>query len=284
MDTGALVIVTYAIAILILIGCLSLDRDDRNSRLKLLLLSTVIGVICGWVTSMFVNGEFRRLIESGLSIESVKADIIGIAAVGVLFTFVTAMSDKSEVGDISPAWSTFMVLLMFWLSSAAFIRKPSDFKLQSSTVQSETVIYENNLNVTFTYTDDDNTIKLNEPFDFKGLSTISKIFAEKNGISREVEDYNELDVVFKGIDKDEEIFEWMKQYPPKVKVVEIKRVVVDETFEDVKYSEYVKKHTNIKLVMTLELVDSDWKDSYENYKNTVNDLESLTKSQKEDAN
>lgn len=282
MDTGALVIVTYAIAILI--GCLSLDRDDRNSRLKLLLLSTVIGVICGWVTSMFVNGEFRRLIESGLSIESVKADIIGIAAVGVLFTFVTAMSDKSEVGDISPAWSTFMVLLMFWLSSAAFIRKPSDFKLQSSTVQSETVIYENNLNVTFTYTDDDNTIKLNEPFDFKGLSTISKIFAEKNGISREVEDYNELDVVFKGIDKDEEIFEWMKQYPPKVKVVEIKRVVVDETFEDVKYSEYVKKHTNTKLVMTLELVDSDWKDSYENYKNTVNDLESLTKSQKEDAN
>lgn len=282
MDTGALVIVTYAIAILI--GCLSLDRDDRNSRLKLLLLSTVIGVICGWVTSMFVNGEFRRLIESGLSIESVKADIIGIAAVGVLFTFVTAMSDKSEVGDISPAWSTFMVLLMFWLSSAAFIRKPSDFKLQSSTVQSETVIYENNLNVTFTYTDDDNTIKLNEPFDFKGLSTISKIFAEKNGISREVEDYNELDVVFKGIDKDEEIFEWMKQYPPKVKVVEIKRVVVDETFEDVKYSEYVKKHTNTKLVMTLELVDSDWEDSYENYKNTVNDLESLTKSQKEDAN
>lgn len=282
MDTGALVIVTYAIAILI--GCLSLDRDDRNSRLKLLLLSTVIGVICGWVTSMFVNGEFRRLIESGLSIESVKADIIGIAAVGVLFTFVTAMSDKSEVGDISPAWSTFMVLLMFWLSSAAFIRKPSDFKLQSSTVQSETVIYENNLNVTFTYTDDDNTIKLNEPFDFKGLSTISKIFAEKNGISREVEDYNELDVVFKGIDKDEEIFEWMKQYPPKVKVVEIKRVVVDETFEDVKYSEYVKKHTNTKLVMTLELVDSEWKDSYENYKNTVNDLESLTKSQKEDVN
>lgn len=282
MDTGALVIVTYAIAILI--GCLSLDQDDENSRLKLLLLSTVIGVICGWVTSMFVNGEFRRLIESGLSIESMKADIIGIAAVGVLFTFVTAMSDKSEVGDISPAWSTFMVLLMFWLSSAAFIRKPSDFKLQSSTVQSETVIYENNLNVTFTYTDDDNTIKLNEPFDFKGLSTISKIFAEKNGISREVEDYNELDVVFKGIDKDEEIFEWMKQYPPKVKVVEIKRVVVDETFEDVKYSEYVKKHTNTKLVMTLELVDSDWKDSYENYKNTVNDLESLTKSQKEDAN
>ena len=48
------------------------------------------------------------------------------------------------------------------------------------------------------------------------------------------------DVVFKGIDEDEEIFEWMKQYPPKVKVVEIKRVVVDETFEDVKYSEYVK--------------------------------------------
>lgn len=36
--------------------------------------------------------------------------------------------------------------------------------------------------------------------------------------------------------------------------------------------------------MTLELVDSEWKDSYENYKNTVNDLESLTKSQKEDVN
>lgn len=282
MDTGVFVIGTYVIAILI--GCFSLDRDDRNSRLKLLLLSTIIGVICGWVTSMFVNGEFHRLIKSGLSIESVKADIIGIAAVGVLLMFVTAVSDKPELGDISPAWSTFMVLLMFWLSSAAFIRKPSDFKLQSSTVQSETVIYENNLNVTFAYTDDDNTIKLNEPFDFKGLSTISKIFAEKNGISREVEDYNELDVVFKGIDKEDEIFEWMKQYPPKVKVVEIKRVVMDETFEDVKYSEYVKKHTNTKLVMTLELVDSEWKDSYENYKNTVNDLESLTKSQKEDAN
>lgn len=282
MDTGAFVIVTYAIAILI--GCLSLDRDDRNSRLKLLLLSTVIGVICGWGTSMFVNGEFRRLIESGLSIESVKADIIGIASVGVLFTFVTAMSDKPEVGDISPAWSTFMVLLMFWLSSAAFIRKPSDFKLQSSTVQSETVIYENNLNVTFTYTDDDDTINLNESFDFEGLSKTGKIFAEKNGISREVEDYNELDVVFKGIDKDEEIFEWMKQYPPKVKVVEIKRVVVDETFEDVKYSEYVKQHTNTKLVVTLELADSEWKERYENYKTTVNELESFTKSQKEDTN
>lgn len=282
MDTGAFVIVTYAIAILI--GCLSLDRDDRNSRLKLLLLSTVIGVICGWVTSMFVNGEFRRLIESGLSIESVKADIIGIAAVGVLFTFVTAMSDKPEVGDISPAWSIFMVLLMFWLSSVAFIRKPSDFKLQSSTVQSENVIYENNLNVTFTYTDDDNTINLNESFDFEGLSKTGKIFAGKNGISREVEEYNELDVVFNGIDKDDEVFEWMRQYPPKVKVVEIKRVVYDEKFEDVKYSEYVKKHTNTKLVVTLELVDSGWKERYKNYKNTVSDLESLTKSQKGDNN
>ena len=280
MDTGVFVIGTYVIASLI--GCLSLDRDDRNSRLKLLLLSTLIGVICGWVTSMFVNGEFRRLIESGLSIESVKADIIGIAAVGILIAFVTAMSDKPEIGDISPAWSIFMVLLMFWLSSAAFIRKPSDFKLQSSTVQSETVIYGNNLDVTFTYTDDDNTIKLNEPFDFKGLSTTSKIFAEKNDISREVEDYNELDVVFREIDKDEEIVEWMKQYPPKVKVVEIKRVVYDETFEDVKYSEYVKQHTNTKLVVTLELADSEWKERYENYKTTVNDLESLTKSQKED--
>lgn len=278
MDTGAFVIGTYVIAILI--GCLSLDRDDRNSRLKLLLLSMVIGVICGWVTSMFVNGEFRRLTESGLSIESVKADIIGIAAVGVLFTFVAAVSDKPEVGNISAAWSIFMVLLIFWVSSAAFIRKPSDFKLQSSIVQSETVIYENNLNVTFTYTDDDNIIKLNEPFDFKGLSTTSKIFAEKNGISREVEDYNELDIVFNGIDKDEEIFEWMKQYPPKVKVVEIKRVVYNETFEDVKYSEYVKRHVNTKLVVTLEVVDVEWKERYENYKNTVNDLESLTKSQR----
>ena len=278
MDTGAFVIGTYVIAILI--GCLSLDRDDRNSRLKLLLLSTVIGVICGWVTSMFVNGEFRRLIESGLSIESVKADIIGIAAVGVLFTFVAAVSDKPEVGNISAAWSTFMVLLIFWVSGAAFIRKPSDFKLQSSIVQSETVIYENNLNVTFTYTDDDNIIKLNEPFDFKGLSTTSKIFAEKNGISREVEDYNELDIVFNGIDKDAEIFEWMKQYPPKVKVVEIKRVVYNETFEDVKYSEYVKRHFNTKLVVTLEVVDVEWEERYENYKNTVNDLESLTKSQR----
>lgn len=282
MDTGAFVIGTYVIAILI--GCFSLDRDDRNSRLKLLLLSTVIGVICGWVTSMFVNGEFHRLIGSGLSIESVKADIIGMAAVGVLLMFVTAVSDKPEVGDISPAWSIFMVLLMFWLSSAAFIRKPSDFKLQSSTVQSENVIYENNLNVIFTYTDDDNTIELNDPFDFKGLSTTGKIFAKKNGITREVEDYNEISVTFNGIDNNEEIFEWMKQYPPKVKVVEIKRVVMDETFEDVKYSEYVKKHTNTKLVMTLELVDSEWKDSYENYKNTVDDLESLTKSKKEDAN
>lgn len=134
--------------------------------------------------------------------------------------------------------------------------------------------------MTFTYTDDDNIIKLNEPFDFKGLSTTSKIFAEKNGISREVEDYNELDIVFNGIDKDEEIFEWMKQYPPKVKVVEIKRVVYNETFEDVKYSEYVKRHANTKLVVTLEVVDVEWKERYENYKNTVNDLESLTKSQR----
>ena len=282
MDTGAFVIGTYVIAILI--GCFSLDRDDRNSRLKLLLLSTVIGVICGWVTSMFVNGEFHRLIGSGLSIESVKADIIGMAAVGVLLMFVTAVSDKPEVGDISPAWSIFMVLLMFWLSSSAFIRKPSDFKLQSSAVQSETIIYENNLNVTFTYVDDDNTIKLNESFDFEGLSKTGKIFAEKNGISREVEDYNELDVVFNGIDKDDEFFEWMRQYPPKVKVVEIKRAVYDEKFEDVKYSEYVKKHINTKLLVTLELVDVEWKERYENYKNTVNDLESLTKLQKEDAN
>lgn len=282
MDTGAFVIGTYLIASLI--GCFSLDRDDRDSRLKLLLLSTVIGVICGWVTSMFVNGEFRRLIESGLSIESVKADIIGMAAVGVLLMFVTAVSNKPEVGDISPAWSTFMVLLMFWLSSAAFIRKPSDFKLQSSIVQSETVIYENNLNVTFTYTDDDSTINLNEPFDFKDLSATGKIYAEKNGVSREVADYNELSIVFNGIDDDEEIFEWMKQNQPRVKVVEIKRVVLDETFEDVKYLEYVKKHTDTKLVVTLELVDSEWKERYENYKKTVNDLEILTKSQKGDAN
>lgn len=282
MDTGVFVIGTYVIASLI--GCLSLDRDDRNSRLKLLLLGTLIGVICGWVTSMFVNGEFRRLIESGLSIENVKAGTIGLTAIGVLFTFVAAVSDKPEVGNISAAWSGLLVLLMFWLSSAAFIRKPSDFKLQSSTVQSETVIYENNLNVTFTYTDDDDIIKLNEPFDFKGLSTTSKIFAEKNGISREVEDYNEIDVVFDGIDKDDEVFEWMRQYPPKVKVVEIKRVVYDETFEDVKYAEYVKKHTNTKLVVTLELADSEWKERYKNYKTTVNDLESLTKSQKEDTN
>lgn len=88
------------------------------------------------------------------------------------------------------------------------------------------------------------------------------------------------DIVFNGIDKDEEIFEWMKQYPPKVKVVEIKRVVYNETFEDVKYSEYVKRHANTKLVVTLEVVDVEWKEHYENYKNTVNDLESLTKSQR----
>lgn len=44
MDTGAFVIVTYAIAILILIGCFSLEQDDRSNRLKLILLSTVIGV------------------------------------------------------------------------------------------------------------------------------------------------------------------------------------------------------------------------------------------------
>lgn len=279
MDTGVFVIGTYVIASLI--GCLSIDRDDRNSRLKLLLLSTVIGVICGWVTSMFVNGEFRRLIESGLSIENVKADIIGLAAIGVLFTFVAAVSDKPEVGNISAAWSGLLVLLMFWLSSTTLIRKPTgDVKLQSSVVQSETVVYENNLNVTFTYTDDDNTINLNESFDFEGLSKTGKIFAEKNGISREIEDYNELDVVFNGIDNDEEIFEWMKQYPPKVKVVEIKRVVYDETFEDVKYSEYVKRHVNTKLVVTLEVVDVEWEERYENYKNTVNDLESLTKSQR----
>lgn len=283
MDTGVFVIGTYVIASLI--GCLSLDRDDRNSRLKLLLLSTVIGVICGWVTSMFVNGEFRRLIESGLSIENVKAGSIGLTAIGVLFTFVAAVSDKPEVGNISAAWSGLLVLLMFWLSSTTLIRKPTgDVKLQSSVVQSETVVYENNLNVTFTYTDDDNTINLNESFDFEGLSKTGKIFAEKNGISREIEDYNELDVVFNGIDNDEEIFEWMKQYPPKVKVAEIKRVVYDETFEDVKYAEYVKKHTNTKLVVTLELVNSEWKERYENYKNTVDDLESLTKSKKEDAN
>ena len=47
-----------------------------------------------------------------------------------------------------------------------------------------------------------------------------------------------------------------------------------------KYAEYVKKHTNTKLVVTLELVDSEWKERYENYKNTVDDLESLTKSKK----
>lgn len=51
-----------------------------------------------------------------------------------------------------------------------------------------------------------------------------------------------------------------------------------------KYSEYVKKYTNTKLVITLELVDSEWKERYENYKNTVDYLESLTKSKKEDAN
>ena len=76
----------------------------------------------------------------------------------------------------------------------------------------------------------------------------------------------------------------MKQYPSKVKVLEVKRVSVDETFENVRYSEYVKQRTNTKLVVTLELVDSGWKEHYDNYKHTVNDLESLTKSQKEDTN
>lgn len=283
MDTGAFVVGAFVVAVLMV--AFSFAQDDRDGRVKLLLLSTVIGVICGWVTSKWINGEFHRLIESGLSIDGVKESLIGFAVVGVFLLSLLALSNEPRPGNISIGWSGVMVLLMFYLSSAAFIKKPSDdFKLQSSTVQSETVIYENNLNVTFTYIDDDNVIKLNEPFDFKGLSTTSKIFAEKNGISREVEDYNELDVVFNGIDKDEEIFEWMKQYPPKAKVVEIKRVVYNETFEDVKYSEYVKQHTNTKLVVTLELADSEWKERYENYKTTVNDLESLTKSQKEDAN
>ena len=283
MDTGAFVVGAFVVAVLMV--AFSFAQDDRDGRVKLLLLSTVIGVICGWVTSKWINGEFHRLIESGLSIDGVKESLIGFAVVGVFLLSLLALSNEPRPGNISIGWSGVMVLLMFYLSSAAFIKKPSDdFKLQSSIVQSETVIYENNLNVTFTYIDDDNVIKLNEPFDFKGLSTTSKIFAEKNGISREVEDYNELDVVFNGIDKDEEIFEWMKQYPPKAKVVEIKRVVYNETFEDVKYSEYVKQHTNTKLVVTLELADSEWKERYENYKTTVNDLESLTKSQKEDAN
>lgn len=282
MDTGAFVVGAFVVAVLMV--AFSFAQDDRDGRVKLLLLSTVIGVICGWVTSKWINSEFHRLIESGLSIDGVKESLIGFAVVGVFLLSLLALSNEPRPGNISIGWSGVMVLLMFYLSSAAFIKKPSDdFKLQSSTVQSETVIYENSLNVTFTYIDDDNIIKLNEPFDFKGLSTTSKIFAEKNGISREVEDYNELDVVFNGIDKDEEIFEWMKQYPPKAKVVEIKRVVYNETFEDVKYSEYVKQHTNTKLVVTLELADSEWKERYENYKTTVNDLESLTKSQKEDA-
>lgn len=281
MSTGAFVIVTYIISVLM--GCLSFECN-RNGRVKLLLLSTLIGLVCGWMTSIFVNGEFRRLIESGSSIESVKADIIGVATIGVFFLFVMAVTNEPEQENISIGWSMIMVLLMFWLSSTALIRKPSDFKLQSTVVQSETVIYANNLDVTFTYTQDDYTIKLNEPFDYKNLVIEGKINTEKNGISREVEDYNELSVAFNGIDEDEEIFEWMKQYPPKVKVVEIKRVVTDETFEDVKYSDYVKKHTNTKLVVTLEPVDSAWKERYENYKNTVNDLESLTKSQKGETN
>ena len=283
MDTGAFVVGAFVVAVLMV--AFSFAQDDRDGRVKLLLLSTVIGVISGWVTSKWINGEFHRLIESGLSIDGVKESLIGFAVVGVFLLSLLALSNEPRLGNISIGWSGVMVLLMFYLSSAAFIKKPSDdFKLQSSTVQSETVVYENNLNVTFTYTDDDNTINLNESFDFKGLSKTGKIFAEKNGISREMEDYNELDVVFNGIDNDEEIFEWMKQYPPKVKVVEIKRVVYDETFEDVKYAEYVKKHTNTKLVVTLELVDYEWKERYENYKNTVDDLESLTKSKKEDAN
>lgn len=283
MDTGVFVIVTFCIATVM--GGLSFESDDRNGSVKLLLLSPVIGVICGWVTSIWVNGEFHRLIESGLSIEGVRDDLIGVAAIGAFFMFVAAVTNEPRPGGISVAWSVFMVLLMFWFSSAAFIKKPSDdFKLQSSTVKSETIIYENNLNVTFTYTDDNGTINLNDPFDFKGLSTMGKLHAEKNGISREVEDYNEIDVVFDGIDKDDEILEWMKHYLPKVKVTEIKRMVLDETFENGKYSEYVKSHTNTKLVVTLELVDSSWKERYENYKNTVNDLEGLTKSQKEDAN
>ena len=283
MDTGFFVIVTYCIATSM--GGVSFAHDDRNDRVKLLLLSSIIGVICGWVTSIWVNGEFHRLIESGLSIEGVRDNLIGVAGIGAFFMFVAAVTNEPRPGGISVAWSVFMVLLMFWLSSAAFIKKPSDdFKLQSSTVKSETIIYENNLNVTFTYTDDNGTININDPFDFKGLSTMGKFHVEKNGISREVEGYDKIDVVFNGIDKDDEILEWMKQYPPKVKVTEIKRMVLDETFENAKYSEYVKSHTNTKLVVTLELVDLSWKERYENYKNTVNDLESLTKSQKEDAN
>jgi hypothetical protein len=281
MDTGAFVVGAFVVAMLMV--AFSFAQDDRDGRVKLLLLSTVIGVICGWVTSKWINGEFHRLIESGLSIDGVKESLIGFAVVGVFLLALLALSNEPRPGNISIGWSGVMVLLMFYLSSAAFIKKPSDdFKLQSSIVQSETVIYENNLNVTYTYVDDDGTINLDEQFDFKDLSTTGKMYAEKNGITRDVEDYNELDVVFNGIDMDEEIFEWMKQYPPKVKVVEIKRVVYDETFEDVKYSEYVKQHTNTKLVVTLELADSEWKERYENYKTTVNDLESLTKSQKED--
>lgn len=283
MNTGVFVVGAFVVAVLMV--AFSFAQDDRDGRMKLLLLSTVIGVICGLVTSKWINGEFHRLIESGLSIDGVKESLIGFAVVGVFLLSLLALSNEPIPGNISIGWSGVMVLLMFYLSSAAFIKKPSDdFKLQSSVVKSETVIYENNLNVTFTYTDDDGTTNLNEPFDFKGLSTMVKLRATKNNISREVEDYNELDVVLTGIVMDDEILEWMKQYPPKVKVVEIKRVVVDETFEDMRYSEYVKKHTNTKLVVTLELVDLEWKERYEDYKHTVNDLESLTKSQKEDTN
>lgn len=281
MNTGAFVVGTFVVALLMVV--FSFAQDARDGRVKLLLLSTVIGVICGWVTSTRINGEFHRLIESGLSIDGVKESLIGYALVGVFFMSLLALSNEPRPGNISIGWSGVMVLLMFCLSSAAIIRKPSDFKLQSTIVQTDTVIYENNLNVTFTYTDDDGTIRLNEPFDFKDLSTTGKIYAEKNGVSREVEDYNEISVTFNGIDTDEEIFEWMKQNQPKVKVVEIKRVVTDETFEDVKYPEYVKNHTNTKLVVTLELVDSNWKEELEAYRKTVNDLESLTKLQKEDA-
>ena len=178
MNTGAFVVGTFVIAVLMV--AFSFAQDDRDGRVKLLLLSTVIGVICGCVTSTWINGEFHRLIESGLSIDGVKESLIGFAVVGVFLMSLLALSNEPRPGNISIGWSGVMVLLMFYLSSAAFIKKPSDdFKLQSSIVQSETVIYENNLNVTYTYVDDDGTINLNEPFDFKDLSTPGKMYAEK---------------------------------------------------------------------------------------------------------
>lgn len=59
MNTGAFVVGTFIIAVLMVV--FSFAQDDGDGRVKLLLLSMVIGVIFGWVTSNWINGEVQHL-------------------------------------------------------------------------------------------------------------------------------------------------------------------------------------------------------------------------------